>query len=132
MNIKKSGGRETVSKTVPKRDVIVSVKLPTSLVNELRDLQQINHFMDLSDEIRFIVRRYCFNVLNKNLSSSKSIDASLYSDQIESLVHEKEKKDQVIADLTKILNNLRNNDLSNLSNLKNNPANQNNPNHQND
>ncbi len=124
MNSKRSSGRGAGNSSI-KKDVIVSVKLPQSLVNELRDLQQINHFMDLSDEMRFIVRRYCFNVLNKNLSSSKNIDNNdLYSNQIESLMHEKQKKDQVISDLTKILNNLRNSESVN-NNSNNNTNNSN-------
>lgn len=40
-----------------KKETIVAVRMPRGLVEELRDLQKINHFMDLSDEVRFIIRK---------------------------------------------------------------------------
>ena len=84
-----------------KKDVIVSVRLPQSLVEELKDIQRINHFMDLSDEIRFVVRRYCFGILNNSNSSS------LHS-PIETLLEQK-RKEKLISDLTKIIDNLKSN-----------------------
>lgn len=82
-----------------KKDIIVSVRLPKSLVEELRDIQKINHFMDLSDEIRFIVRKYCLGVMvNSNSSSTKP--------PIETLLEEK-RKEKLIEDLTKIIDNLK-------------------------
>jgi len=84
-----------------KKDVIVSVRLPKSLVEELKDIQKINHFMDLSDEIRFVVRRYCLGVLNSANSSSTQ-------PPIEVLLEEK-RKEKLISDLTKIIENLKNN-----------------------
>ncbi|MBR9690615.1 hypothetical protein GOV08_02930 [Candidatus Woesearchaeota archaeon] len=36
---------------------IVSVRMPSSLVKELREHAAKNHFMDLSEEIRFIIKQ---------------------------------------------------------------------------
>jgi metal-responsive CopG/Arc/MetJ family transcriptional regulator len=92
---------KTLSKT--RKDTIVSVRLPKSLVEELKDIQQINHFMDLSDEIRFVVRRYCLSFLNsqdQNLTQAKP--------PIE-LLAEQKRKEKLIDDLSKIIENLKGN-----------------------
>jgi hypothetical protein len=87
------------SKNVQSRkDVIVSVRLPRSLIEELRDIQKVNHFMDLSDEIRFVVRRYCLGFLNSQQSEVKP--------PIELLVEQK-RKEKLIDDLSKIIENLK-------------------------
>jgi len=74
-----------------KKDAVVSVRMPKGLVQELRDLQKINHFMDISDEIRFVIRKYC---LPKNLTQERS-QKSL------------EEKQKLITDLDKILRELK-------------------------
>jgi len=79
-----------------RKDVIVSIRLPKGLVDELKDIQQVNHFMDISDEIRFIVRKYCLSFMNSQ--NSHATDSLL----------EQKRKDKLIQDLTKILNNLKN------------------------
>ncbi len=68
--------------------------MPKGLVSELRDLQKINHFMDISDEIRFVIRKYCA------MPQQKSID------------EDQEKKQQLISDLDRILRELKNTDAS--------------------
>ena len=87
------------AKSRPKKDVIVSVRLPKSLVDELKDIQKINHFMDLSDEVRFVVRRYCLSFLNSQGQSS-------IQPPIEMLAEQK-RKEKLIDDLTKIIENLK-------------------------
>jgi Arc/MetJ-type ribon-helix-helix transcriptional regulator len=83
-----------------KNDVMVSVRLPRSLVEELKDLQKINHFMDLSDEMRFVVRRYCLKFLNSNDdSSSLSIE----------MLAEQKRKEKLIDELSKIIDSLKGN-----------------------
>ncbi len=39
-------------------DVIVSVRMPKGLTEELRGLIERNHFMDMSEAIRSIVRKH--------------------------------------------------------------------------
>jgi|GEM_PF-970480 len=87
----------------PKKEIIVSVRLPKSLVDELKEIQQVNHFMDLSDEIRFVVRRYCLSFLNSSGQVS-----SLSKPPIELLLEEK-RKEKLIDDLSKIIENLKGN-----------------------
>jgi dihydroneopterin aldolase len=42
-------------------DTVVSVRMPSTLVRELRILADKNHYMDLSEEIRSVVRSKCFS-----------------------------------------------------------------------
>jgi len=83
-----------------RKDVIVSVRLPKSLIDELKDIQKINHFMDLSDEVRFVVRRYCLSFLH-----SQGQQSSIHP-PIE-LLAEQKRKEKLIDDLTKIIENLK-------------------------
>ncbi len=96
----------------PKKDVIVSVRLPKSLVEELKDIQKINHFMDLSDEVRFVVRRYCLSFLNSQGQTS-SIHPPI------ELLAEQRRKEKLIDDLTKIIENLKSNKTSSQTILPN-------------
>ena len=73
-----------------KKDTIVAVRMPKGLVEELKDLQKINHFMDLSDEIRYVLR--------KNLFHAES----------EKTGQELMKKEQLIQDLNRIIMELKN------------------------
>ncbi|MBI2541863.1 hypothetical protein HYV80_04090 [Candidatus Woesearchaeota archaeon] len=38
-------------------DVMVSIRMPKALVAELKELAQSHHFLDLSEEVRSIVRQ---------------------------------------------------------------------------
>jgi metal-responsive CopG/Arc/MetJ family transcriptional regulator len=98
-----------------KKDVIVSVRLPKSLMDELKDIQQVNHFMDLSDEIRFVVRKYCLSFLNSQGISTKP--------PVEVLLEQK-RKEKLIGDLSKIIENLRSNKQNTLQNTEANNTNE--------
>jgi Arc/MetJ-type ribon-helix-helix transcriptional regulator len=90
-----------------RKDIIVSVRLPKSLVDELKDLQPVNHFMDLSDEIRFIVRRYCLSFLNSQ--GQQPIEGML----------EQKRKEKLIQELTKIIDTLKGAQLAKEDNVSN-------------
>jgi len=93
----------------PKKDIIVSVRLPKSLIDELKDIQQVNHFMDLSDEIRFVVRRYCLGFLN-NQGQQSSIQPPI------EMLAEQRRKEKLIDDLSKIIENLKGSKQTNIQN----------------
>jgi Arc/MetJ-type ribon-helix-helix transcriptional regulator len=50
---------------------IVSVRMPSSLVRALKKLQAKNHYLDLSEEIRSIVRKKCLEYSYDYLDSSR-------------------------------------------------------------
>jgi hypothetical protein len=73
-----------------KKDILVAVRMPKGLITELKSLQKTNHFMDMSDEIRFVIRKYTINASSNDPG-------------------ELQKKEQLIADLSKIIDGLKNN-----------------------
>jgi Arc/MetJ-type ribon-helix-helix transcriptional regulator len=74
---------------------IVSVKMPVSLVKELRTLTQQHHYLDLSEQIRSIVRQ-------KALKYSQ--ESSLLHD-IELQIKEsnQQRKEQLLQELQRLL-----------------------------
>ena len=67
-----------------KKDIIVAVRMPKGLVDELKDLKKVNHFMDMSDEIRYVIRKYCIDAAKPD-----------------------EKKEKLISELTRMLEELK-------------------------
>jgi Arc/MetJ-type ribon-helix-helix transcriptional regulator len=70
------------------KDVMISVRVPSGLVKELKELTEKNHYMDLSEHMRAIIReksmqyvepyRYELSKMRKemenNISSNKAIE----------------------------------------------------------
>lgn len=83
-------------KTNSKKDKIVAIRMPRGLIDELRDIQKINHFMDISDEIRYVVRKYC--TINQD---QKILDQTMI---------ENKKKQKLIEDLNNIIMQLKTQD----------------------
>jgi Arc/MetJ-type ribon-helix-helix transcriptional regulator len=54
-------------------DVMVTIRMPKSLADELRGLTKKRHFMDLSEEVRSIVRRNWLECTNPELSLIKKL-----------------------------------------------------------
>lgn len=81
-----------------RKETIVSVRLPRGLLNELKDLQSINHFMDLSDEIRFILRKKFFSKSQEN---------------------QDQKKEQLIRDLENLIFTIKTNQIDKASQISN-------------
>jgi hypothetical protein len=90
MNKHLSSRKNSINASRQKKDTIVAVRMPRGLVEELKDLQKINHFMDISDEIRFVIRK---NVLPMG---------------VEKTDQELRKKEQLIQDLNRIITELKN------------------------
>lgn len=85
------------SATISKKDIIVAVRMPKGLVLELRDIQKINHFMDMSDEIRYIVRKY----------GMQSPIGQLPQKDIGNAFLESKRKEKLIEELNKIISQLQ-------------------------
>ena len=48
-------------------DILVSVRMPESLLSKLRELAEKDHFMDVSEEIRSITRKNWFRFTHPEL-----------------------------------------------------------------
>jgi metal-responsive CopG/Arc/MetJ family transcriptional regulator len=87
-------------------DVVVSIRMPSSLVKELKILAQKNHFKDLSEEIRSLVRTKCLQYKNPYASELEKLREDLSTQQ--EAKRQLEHKQRLIEDITKILKELQN------------------------
>lgn len=76
---------------------VVSVKMPPSLVHELRTLTEKHHYIDLSEQVRSIVRQKC-------VKYSQQDSQNLLHD-IERQIKEsnQQRKEQILRELQKLL-----------------------------
>ena len=54
-------------------DIMVSIRMPEGLILKLRKLAEIEHFMDVSEEIRSIVRKRWTQAVNPELFELKKL-----------------------------------------------------------
>ena len=70
-------------------DMIVSVRMPVSMINELKELADKNHFLDVSEEIRSLLRdkhqEYKDPYSTKLLAIRETISKTTMPDKIKSL-----------------------------------------------
>jgi metal-responsive CopG/Arc/MetJ family transcriptional regulator len=84
-------------RTVPER--VISIKMPGTLVQELRRLTSEHHYLDLSEQVRSIVRQKCLQYSAPN-SDLKSIRDAVER-QIKSA--NQQKKEQILQELARLL-----------------------------
>jgi Arc/MetJ-type ribon-helix-helix transcriptional regulator len=58
-------------------DVVVAVRVPRSLVAELRERTERDHYSDLSEQVRSIVRRGCLKYTNPVTHEIKELKEQL-------------------------------------------------------
>jgi metal-responsive CopG/Arc/MetJ family transcriptional regulator len=76
---------------------VISVKMPTALVKELKHLTHEHHYIDLSEQVRSVVRQKC-------LKYSQQESGKLLGD-IERQIKEsnQQRKEQILRELQKLL-----------------------------
>lgn len=85
-------------------DVMVSVRMPETLLIELQELVEEHHYLDLSEEIRSIVRKQWMKSTKPELSEMKALRST-----IEKELHQLTQKriqEEVNKELKKIRHNL--------------------------
>ena len=65
-----------------KYDPIVSVKMPNSLLLEMKQLIKQDHYLDMSEAVRSIVRKGCLKYTNPVTSEIKEIKEHLKQDLV--------------------------------------------------
>ena len=79
------------------KNAMISVRMPSTLVQELRDIAEKNHYLDLSEQIREILRIKCESYESYNKVSGKE----------EPSKQENEGKEQLIRQLQSILEQMK-------------------------
>lgn len=80
---------------------VISVKMPASLVSELRHLTAEHHYIDLSEQIRSIVRQKCLEYSNPYTEELRRLRGDL---EAQAQAHNGQtSKEQIIQELLRIL-----------------------------
>ncbi len=87
------------------KDTIISIRIPSSLVTELKELTEKKHFLDLSELIRTVIREKC----DEHLEPYKHEVRQMRDTLEESLQTHKESKDKekLVTELQKIIEELK-------------------------
>ena len=86
-------------------DAVVSIRVPKTLVKELKELAKTNHYMDVSEEVRSIIREKWLQFTNPTLHEMIKIRKDIQH-EIEKKGMKKEQK-EVLEELRKIKDYLR-------------------------
>ena len=87
-------------------DTVVSIRMPSSLVAELKNLAVANHYKDLSEELRSIVRSKCLKYQNPYANEIEQLRRDL-STQLD-VKKDLDQKKKLIQDLQRIVGELKN------------------------
>jgi Arc/MetJ-type ribon-helix-helix transcriptional regulator len=87
------------------RETIVSVRMPRTLVQELRILAAKNHYMDLSEELRSVIREKCLQYIEPYQHELKKIREEIEKEFLTKKTIDNKK--QLIQDLKRIVEELK-------------------------
>jgi len=82
------------------KDLIISVRMPASLVKELKELSEKNHYMDLSEELRSVLRDKCTEYKQRQSTPDKKVSDSISTQQktlvegLQSIIRELQKNEK--------------------------------------
>lgn len=82
-------------------DQLVSIRMPKTLVKELQTLVQENHYLDLSEELRSIIRRHAQFYLEPQANNTLHLREELEKELLTK--HEQLKKEALIKELQTLL-----------------------------
>ena len=87
------------------KDTVLSIRLPSTLVQELKVLAQENHYLDLSEQIRTVIRQKC-----EQYGEPYKYEVQKMRNQLEqslSATKETEDKEKIIQELERIMMELK-------------------------
>lgn len=90
-------------------DVIVSIRMPESLIKELKALAREQHFLDLSEQVRSIVRNKWLMSSDPRLFELKSLRLGIEEEVRKKSIEKVQ--EQVNKELEKIKDNLKKGEL---------------------
>jgi Arc/MetJ-type ribon-helix-helix transcriptional regulator len=86
-------------------DIVIGVRMPAGLVKELKDLVPKNHFLDLSEALRSVVRAKCMQFSQPYSYELKKLREDLEKEL--AAKHKLDDKQKMITDLKKIIEELK-------------------------
>ena len=77
---------------------IISVKMPASLIASLRALQHEHHYLDLSEQLRSIIRQHCLELTNPYTAEIQRLRTDITAQDAQ-----KNAKEAVLQELIRLL-----------------------------
>ena len=88
------------------KDVVISVRMPASLTKELKILTEKNHYMDMSEHLRSVIRDKCIEYIEPYKHELTKIRENM-EDKL-ATAHAMKDKKRLVEDLQKIIKELQN------------------------
>jgi len=88
---------------------MVSIRMPSSLIQEIKKLSSKQHFMDVSELIRSVVREKWIQTTNPHLYELKKLRQDIESELKKNII--KKTQQQVIVELKKIKDQIKKGEL---------------------
>ena len=76
---------------------VISIKMPASLVQQLKKLTATHHYIDLSEQLRSVVRQKCLKY------SQQDANAALQDIEQQIKENNAERKEQILKELQRLL-----------------------------
>lgn len=67
------------------KDAMISVRMPLSMIQELKELAQENHYVDLSEQLRDILRVKCNKYISETVDNGQRTQYSETADKTRTL-----------------------------------------------
>lgn len=87
------------------KDTVISVRMPKTLVKELRTLVETNHYLDLSEQIREVIRIKCLQYTKPYQYELRKMREDL--EQSITASKEAKEKEKLVLELQKIIQELK-------------------------
>ena len=82
-------------------DTLVSIRMPKKLVNRLKELVHTNDYLDLSEQMRSIIRTQAIKYIDPHANSVNALRTQLENNIKEQ--NERLKKEEILRELKKLL-----------------------------
>lgn len=92
------------------KETMISIRLPSSLIKELKNIVEKDHYKDLSELIRYVVRKRSLGFLEYYTVDSKKLKESIMkNEKIQEKIIEKQKnKEKILNELKRLTEELKN------------------------
>lgn len=84
------------------KETLISIRMPKSLINDLKNKAKSQHYLDLSEHIRSVVRAKCLSIIDPYSSEMQKFRQEIKQD----LIQKAKTKSQLVDDLKRIIEEL--------------------------
>jgi len=86
------------------KDAMISVRMPSNMIKELKELAEKNHYIDLSEQLRDVIRIKCSKLLSEPADSKQKTEHSGQKTERKEQITDKQR---LVLELSKIVEELK-------------------------